>query len=121
VAELDWDQIKQHARLERNYVHVSRYPIVRQDLAVLVSASIPAGNVTRVIWEQGRPLLVQCELAEVYQGDQIPEGTKSLLYKLAFQAEDRTLTEEEATKVRQKIENALRSEVDAKIRGVDIE
>ncbi len=93
---------------------ISRFPEVQRDLAVLVDVATPAQDVKRVILES--PLLTQVELFDVYAGDRLPEGKKSLAFALAFQAPDRTLTDAEVDRVVERIVGRL-SQIGATLRS----
>ncbi|MDX6745042.1 phenylalanine--tRNA ligase subunit beta [Actinocorallia sp. A-T 12471] len=80
--------------------HVSTYPVATRDVALVVTAETPAGAVEAALVEGAGPLLESVRLFDVYTGDQLDEGHKSLAYALRFRAADRTLTAEEATAAR---------------------
>jgi len=65
----------------------------------------------------GRPLLRTARLFDLYRGESIPPGKKSLAYALTYQADDRTLTDKEVDKAHKKIEERLRNALRAQIRG----
>ncbi len=94
-----------------------RYPGVVQDLALVVDEGIPAERVQELIQQTGGSLLQRVILFDMYRGDPIPEGKKSLAYTLTFQSMDRTLSDADASKLRDKIINRLRHELDAELRG----
>ena len=75
-----------------------------EDIALVVDADLPAQAVEEAIRAAGGELLSQVELFDVYQGEQIPAGKKSLAYALTFQAEDRGLTEDEVLVLYQRIQ-----------------
>jgi hypothetical protein len=79
---------------------VSAYPPVLLDVAVVVPADVPAERVARALRGGGGALLEDIRLFDVYTGDQVGEGKRSLAYSLRFRAPDRTLTVEEATAAR---------------------
>jgi len=93
-----------------------RFPPVRRDLAFIVADDTPAGTVHRVLREAGGPLLDDSALFDVYVGDRIPEGTKSLAFSVDVRAPDRTLTDEEAQAVVDRIVERLGAEVGARLR-----
>ncbi len=115
VAELDIQILITLAQREQ-YRSVPRLPATTQDLAIVVSDETPAGQVQRLIRETGGKLLQDVTLFDIYRGKPIPENKKSLAFRLAFQPEDRTLTEEEVTKIRQRIESRLIRELGAETR-----
>jgi phenylalanyl-tRNA synthetase beta chain len=96
---------------------VPRFPAALRDVAVVVEETVPAERVLAEIRAGGGELLSGVRLFDVYRGDNIPPGTKSLAYALTYQAEDRTLTDKEVDKAHEKIENRLRHLLQAQIRG----
>ena len=80
--------------------HVSRYPVATQDVALTVDSSVPAAEVESALRAGAGDLLEAIRLFDVYTGEQVGEGRKSLAYSLRFRAPDRTLTAEEASEAR---------------------
>jgi phenylalanyl-tRNA synthetase beta chain len=117
IGEFDLDALC--ARVPPTYktVSLSRYPGVAQDLALIVDENVPADRVHALIVQTGGALLQRATLFDVYRGDQIAKGKKSLAYALTFQAMDRTLSDADATKVREKIVARLKREIGAEVRG----
>jgi phenylalanyl-tRNA synthetase beta chain len=107
------------ARLpEREQIEeLPRYPGVYLDLAVVVDDSTPAENVESTIREAGAPELTSVRLFDLYRGEQIPAGKKSLAYALTFRVPDRTLTDEDAAAIRDRIVAALTDRTGATIRA----
>lgn len=83
------------ARLIPRYCPVPRFPAVSRDLALLVPVSVSAAAVERAIRQAGGPLLHDVLLFDVYTGEQVETGYRSLAYSLTYQAPDRTLTDQE--------------------------
>jgi len=107
----------QHAGL-RPYEPLSRFPAVVQDIAVVVDEGVPAVRVAEVIRQAGGPLLRDLALFDVYRGAPLPEGKRSLAYRLTFQAMDRVLVEDEVNRLREKkIVPALERVLGATIRA----
>ncbi|MEO6087638.1 MAG: phenylalanine--tRNA ligase subunit beta, partial [Umezawaea sp.] len=79
---------------------ISAYPPVLLDVAVVVDESVPAAEVAAVLESGGGDLLEDIRLFDVYTGEQVGSGKRSLAYALRFRAPDRTLTVEEATAAR---------------------
>jgi phenylalanyl-tRNA synthetase beta chain len=96
---------------------VPRFPPIQQDIAVIVDEAIPAEQVEALITQTGRPLLSQVRLFDLFRGEQIGAGKKSLAYSLTFQAEDRTLTDQDAARQQQKIVQRLERELGARLRS----
>jgi phenylalanyl-tRNA synthetase beta chain len=96
---------------------LSSHPPVYEDLAVVVEESIPAVTVRDLIAQTGSSLVRSVDLFDVYRGEQVGEGRKSLAYRLTYQADDRTLTDKEVAKVRSKIVRRLERELEASLRS----
>jgi phenylalanyl-tRNA synthetase beta chain len=79
---------------------VSPYPPVLLDMAIVVDAGVPVAEVTETLRNGGGDLLEDLQLFDVYTGDQVAEGKRSLAYSLRLRAADRTLTVEEATEAK---------------------
>ncbi|MFF4171434.1 phenylalanine--tRNA ligase subunit beta [Streptomyces sp. NPDC001744] len=79
---------------------ISSFPVATQDVALVVAAGVPAAEVEAALREGAGELLESVRLFDVYTGDQLGEGTKSLAYALRFRAPDRTLTVDEASAAR---------------------
>jgi phenylalanyl-tRNA synthetase beta chain len=118
LAEFDLDALLARVPLTYKTRALSRYPGVAQDLALIVDEDVPADRVHALIVQTGGALLQRAVLFDVYRGDQIPRGKKSLAYALTFQAMDRTLSDADASKVREKIIARLKREIGAEVRGV---
>jgi phenylalanyl-tRNA synthetase beta chain len=105
--ELDLELLAQLAPGPRQFVPVSAFPPVVQDIAIVVPEEVPAGDVEIAIAEGGGELLERIALFDVYRGEQIGAGNKSLAIRLEFQAADRTLTDDEVAGIRALIEDRL--------------
>jgi phenylalanyl-tRNA synthetase beta chain len=90
-----------------HYEPISTFPAVVQDIAVVVDEDVPAGDVVTAVHEGGGDLLEQVSLFDLYRGEQVGEGKKSLALRLQFRAPDRTLTDEEVAERRTAIEREL--------------
>lgn len=96
---------------------IPSHPPVLEDIAVIVDESVPAEQVASLIRQTGGKLLRDVRLFDVFRGEQIGEGKKSLAYSLTYQAPDRTLTDGESAQIRGRIVRRLEQEVDAKLRA----
>jgi phenylalanyl-tRNA synthetase beta chain len=96
---------------------VPAYPPVLEDLALILDEAIPAARVENMIRTAGGRMLSGLRLFDVYRGGQIGEGKKSLAYSLTYQSPDKTLTDEEVLKIRQRIIRELEKELGAKLRS----
>ncbi len=94
-----------------------RFPAVYMDVAVIVEDSISAARVREVVRRSGSPEVVSARLFDLYSGEQVSGGRKSLAFALELRHPERTLTDEEAAGVRDRIVRALRDELGAELRG----
>ncbi len=115
--EFDLDALLTRATTAFRVTSLSRFPAVTQDLALVMDDNVPAERVQTLMAQTGGTLLQSVVLFDVYRGDQIPAGKKSLAYTLTFQALDRTLTDDDAAKLRGKIAQRLQRELGAQVRG----
>lgn len=116
AAEFDLDALLE--QVEPNYP-VNPLPItppVLQDIALIVGDDVPAASVEATIRKAGGDLLKAVRLFDLYAGDPIPAGQKSLAYSLTYQTDDRTLTDKEVARVHEKIVKNLERELGAKLR-----
>ncbi len=93
-AEIEWEALADLAKTDRRFESVSRYPVVERDIAIVVTRDRAASDLEELIRREGGPLLQDVMLFDLYEGDRIPAGTRSLAYKLRFGA-GRTLTDRE--------------------------
>ncbi len=96
---------------------ISPYPAVLQDLAVVVDEAVPATTVHQILVEAGGFLLREARLFDLYRGEPVPPGKKSLAYALTFQAPDKTLSDEIVARQVGRIVARLRQELGAELRG----
>jgi phenylalanyl-tRNA synthetase beta chain len=114
--ELDLETVAELSADDVPYRDVTSFPAVLQDIAVVVPEDIPAARVEGVVREAGGELLAGVRLFDLYRGEQVGEGNKSLALRLEFRAPDRTLTDEEVAERRGAIEAAL-AEIGGKLRA----
>ncbi len=117
VADLDLQAIQ--ARIIDIYAVQSTppFPPVLEDIAVIIDEGIPGGEVEAAIRQAGGKNLVAVRLFDIFRGEQIGAGKKSLAYSLTYQAYDRTLTDQDATQIRQRVVRHLEQTFQAKLRG----
>jgi phenylalanyl-tRNA synthetase beta chain len=100
AAELVLPVLARHSTPLESAPQISAYPVATQDVALVVESSQPAADVQAALSAGAGPLLESIRLFDVYEGDQVGAGHKSLAYALRFRATDRTLTAEEAAAAR---------------------
>ena len=89
------------------YKEISKYPSVKKDLAFMVAKEVTAEEIAKSIKKAAGSLLLGSEVFDVYTGEGIEEGKKSIAYTLELGANDRTLTDEEINGVLEKVIAAL--------------
>ncbi len=115
--ELDLDTTLAQPHREHMYRPFSLYPSSDIDLAFEVDDDVPASAVADTIRAAGGDRLRSVRLFDVYRGQGVADGHRSLAYTLRFQAPDRTLTEADVAKARTTIINAIQSALPATLRG----
>ena len=100
AAELDLDALVILSGATVQATPLSTYPLARTDVALVVAEAVPSAQVEAALREGAGALLEAVDLFDVYRGDQVGEGKKSLAYRLSFRAGDRTLTTEEVSAAR---------------------
>jgi phenylalanyl-tRNA synthetase beta chain len=119
VGEFDLEALHAIAPARHGYTAVARFPAALRDVAVIVPEATPADRVEVEIRAGGAELLRGVRLFDLYRGESIGPGVKSLAYALTYQADDRTLTDKEVDRAHKKIQDRLRHVLKAQIRGED--
>jgi phenylalanyl-tRNA synthetase beta chain len=116
IAELQLEPLRAAASRDFRLVEVPRFPPIRRDLAFVVDEDVPAGAVRAALESAAGQLLDRSLLFDVFRGDAIPDGRKSLAFALEFRAPDRTLMDEEVEPLIGTIVDRLRTELGAELR-----
>lgn len=116
VGEIDYDALKTRFGGKFVYRAIPRYPSVERDLALVMDEKTACASVERVIRESGSSYLTALRLFDVYTGEGVPAGKKSLAFSLTFTATDRTLGLEEVDAFVAEILSALRERLDVRLR-----
>jgi phenylalanyl-tRNA synthetase beta chain len=114
--EVDFGTVAELAPAAAGYRDVTTFPGVLQDIAVVVPEEVPAAHVEAAVRRGGGDLLDRLAIFDLYRGEQVGEGSKSLALRLEFRAPDRTLTDEEVAKRREAIEREL-AEIGGRLRA----
>ncbi len=115
LAELDIEALQSLAAPKR-FTSPPRFPAVREDIALVVDEQTPAARLQALIEEAGGPMLRSATLFDLYRGERIGAGKKSLAYALTYQHAERTLTDDEAAKIRARIIKKLQDAAGAELR-----
>ena len=103
LAVLDMPAVTEFATFDRKYTGIAKYPAVNRDISMVMPKEILAGQVEEVIEKQGGTYLESYALFDIYEGEQIKEGYKSLAYSIVFRAQDKTLEDAEVTEAMNRI------------------
>jgi len=115
--ELDLAQLLQVAREEVRYTDVVSFPPVHQDLAFVVPEDVTAAELAAAAREAAGEELRELRPFDVYRGEQVGEGRKSIAFAATFQSAERTLTDEDAARLRERIVAALSDRFGAELRA----
>lgn len=99
------------------YEDVITYPPVRQDLAFVVPEEVTAGELAAAAHEAAGAELRELRAFDVYRGDQVGQGKKSIAFSATFQSPERTLTDDDAGELRRRIVSALEERFSAQLRA----
>jgi phenylalanyl-tRNA synthetase beta chain len=105
--ELDVAPLFAAAADDRQYEDLTTFPALYEDIALALPDEVPAERVRQMVLEAGGELLRSARVFDLYRGEQVGEGRKSLALRLEFRADDRTLTDAEVAERRQAIKRAL--------------
>jgi phenylalanyl-tRNA synthetase beta chain len=115
-AEFDLEVLAPHIDLRRSFREIGQYPAVVRDLALVVDAGVPAAEIEATLRAAGGELLESLYLFDVYEGERIGAGKRSLAYSLTFRAADRTLTEEAVNEIQSRLLAAVARNHGAQLR-----
>jgi phenylalanyl-tRNA synthetase beta chain len=115
--ELDVDALAELVPELVVYDDVITYPPVRQDLAFTVPDEVTAGELVAAAREAAGPALREMRAFDVYRGEQVGPGNKSIAFSVTFQSPDRTLTDEDAAELRSRIVSRLETTLGAQLRA----
>ncbi len=114
--EVDLGALLEAPRQRPQFREISRFPLVRRDLAVIVAREQSAAALLAAIRESGGASLVSAEIFDRYEGRGVPEGRTSLAFRLVFQRSDRTLTDEEVSAATDRVVRVIEKRFDGKLR-----
>jgi phenylalanyl-tRNA synthetase beta chain len=115
--ELDLAKLLEAARDEVRYTDVVSFPAVHQDLAFAVPEAVSAAELVAAAREAAGEELREIRPFDVFRGEQVGEGRKSIAFAVSFQSTERTLTDEDAAALRERIVDALRERFGAELRA----
>ncbi|KAB8138182.1 phenylalanine--tRNA ligase subunit beta [Gracilibacillus oryzae] len=117
VFDVDFDYLLEIHHNEPSFAVIPRFPSVSRDIALVVDETVPAGAVQAVIAEAGGDLVKDIQVFDVYQGEHLEAGKKSIAFSLFYQDPERTLTDEEVEASYQAILAEVAKHFGAELRG----
>ena len=107
IAVLDMPSIVERSTFDRKYTGIAKFPAVTRDVSMVCPKQILAGDIEKVIESKGGAYLESYRLFDIYEGNQIKIGFKSMAYSITFRAPDRTLDDETVNAAMERIVKAL--------------
>lgn len=116
AAELDFDAIWECADMKIDFKPLSKFPSVTRDFSFVCDEELEVGTIEEIMSRAAGKLLEGIELFDIYRGEQVGEGKKSVSFRMTLRAADRTLTVEETDKISKKVLNDLKFKLGISIR-----
>jgi len=113
--EIDLERLLPITMAPRKYRPIPKFPATIRDIAVVLDKEVPSKKVQDIL--ENYPLVAEVTLFDVYIGDQVPQGKKSLAFRIAYQSPSRTLTDDEVNKEQEKILDRLHRDLGATLRA----
>ncbi|AYC29805.1 phenylalanine--tRNA ligase subunit beta [Paenisporosarcina cavernae] len=117
VAELNLEKLLLFPVKELVYKQVAKFPSITRDIALVVDQDVSAGKLQTIITKTGGELLKSVHVFDLYEGDKMEAGKKSLAFSLTYGNDTRTLTDEEVVAVHETVLEKLKEEANAELRG----
>ena len=109
IAVVDMPEVMDFVSFDHKYAGIAKFPAVTRDLSMLVPSAVLAGQIEAVFAQRGGNILEDIKLFDIYEGEQVAKGFKSVAYSLTFRAKDRTLEDNDVNGAMKKILNGLQS------------
>lgn len=116
VVEIDYEQLEKTFTDKIVFKQISKFPTIERDLAVMVDENVEWHSIEKIVIENAGEFLTKIKLFDIYQGDQIQFGKKSVAFNMTFVSNERTLEVEEIETVIGKILSALKESLGAELR-----
>ena len=117
IFDLNLEMVFAHVDETPDYEPITKYPAVSQDLAFVVDSDVQAKELEQTIYQSGQPYLKTIRVFDVYQGEHMEEGKKSIAFNLTFQNNERTLKDDEVEELRERIIQEVKATYKAELRG----
>ena len=115
-ADFNWNTILEVISSKIKFTDIVKYPIVKRDLALLIKNAVLFADIYKTVKLVDKNLISDVALFDVYQGDKLPEGTKSYAISIKLQDKEKTLTDKQIDKVMNQIQTQLQNDIGAELR-----
>ena len=116
VCELLFDTVCEISDTDKAYTQLPKYPSTSRDIALLVDENMEVGTIEKVIKSAASEILKGIKLFDIYRGEQVADGKKSVAFTLTYQDESKTLTDDDVAPVHGNILKALEETLGAVLR-----
>ena len=116
IAEIDAEILLKHVRLQKRFSPLPRYPSVTRDISMVIDEGVSASSILDLIKDKDHGLVKAVNLFDLYKGQQIEAGKKSLAYTLEYRSDEKTLKEEDISQIHKDIQDLLVEKLGAQIR-----
>lgn len=117
VAELDFDFITENSISNYTFKELFKYPSIKRDFAFVMDRDIEASQIEKIAKDNGKDLLESFKVFDIYEGDNIEKGKKSLAFSLVFRSKDRTLTDDDISTISENVVKSIEKQLGAVLRS----
>jgi len=111
ICQINMDILAKHVELKKRFTALPKFPVVYRDISTLAKIETPLGDIVNMIKETAGDIIKEIKLFDVYKGEQIPKGHRSLIFRLTYQSFDKTLTDKEVEIIHSGIISALKEQL----------
>ena len=116
VLEMNVSEIKEYINFKKEFVEIPKFPAIIRDFAFVVSQDTKSETLEEIINRIGGEIVESVELFDMYEGEKIEKGKRSLAYSVKYRSKDRTLTDDEVNRIMEETINAIKKECNATLR-----
>ena len=116
VSEIAFEELLNCANLRKLFKPLARYPSIKRDISILADDSVSASSIFDLIKEEGKEIVKSVDVFDLYKGQQIEQGKKSLAYTVEYRSNEKTLKDEDVSDIHKKIQEVLVKKLGVQIR-----
>lgn len=117
IAQVDFKKIVEIADFDRKYNPLPKYPAMSRDIALIVDEDVLFGEIKRIVFKHGKDIVENVKIFDIYRGNQIPEGKKSIAFSIIYRSHNKTLTDNEVNMIQDLIISDLENNLDGELRS----